>query len=109
MSLHNLVDDHLLALERRSDLPLLALFLLLEKLEPFDFHHEVELLLLFDVLLLELSLFLELLVANSDNLGVENHLIHLLDVVQLLVKHHLGPGEQTLGSLSLFKGYRTGW
>ena len=103
MSFHNLVDQNLLALESCGNLPLLTVFLYLQKLKPLDFHHEIELLLLFEVLSLELFLFFELLITHSDDLGVEYHLVHLLDVVQLLVKEHLGSGKHTVFSLLLFK------
>ena len=100
--LHNLVDQNLLALESCGNLPLLTIFLHLQKLKPLYFHHEIELLLLVEVLSLEVLLFLELLITHSDDLGVEDHLVHLLDVVQLLIKEHLGPGEHTVSSLLLF-------
>ena len=68
---------------------LLSLFLDLEVFEALDFHHEVELLFLFAVLLLEDFLFLQLLVADGDALRVQKHRVHLLHRVLLFVQRVL--------------------
>lgn len=67
-------------------LPLLSLLFLVEGLESLDLHHQVELLLLFDELSLQLFVFLDLLISDGNDLRVKDHLVHLLDIVKLLVQ-----------------------
>lgn len=81
----DLVDDDLGALLAGLSLLGFALLLFLQHLEPLDLHHEVQLLLLGDPLLLQHLVLFELLVADGHHLGVEHHLVHVLDVVELLV------------------------
>lgn len=80
----------------------LAVFLFLEVLQALDFHHEVELLLFSDPFFLEFLTFDELLVTDGDNFGVEDHLVHLLNVVLLFVHEGLGLGEKGLNTFHVF-------
>ena len=100
-ALLDLIDDHLGSLLASLVLSLLSLLLFLEDLESFDLHHEVEFLLLLDPFLLEALVFVKLLVADGDDLGVEDHLVHMLDVVEVVIELLLGFGEERL-SLVLF-------
>ena len=84
-SVLDLIDDDLSALLSGFMLPLFSLLFLLEDLEPLDLHHEVELLLLLDPLVLETLVLLQLLVSDGDDLGVEHHLVHRLHIVQVVV------------------------
>jgi hypothetical protein len=56
-------------------------FLNLKALKSLNLHHEIKLLLLLNILLLELLRFNELFVSHSNNLGVKNNLVHFFDVV----------------------------
>lgn len=67
-SVLNLVNDDLSSLLSGERLPLLSLFLLLEDFKSLNFHHNVQLLLLLDPLLLETLILLKLLVSNGDDL-----------------------------------------
>jgi len=80
----------------------LAVFLFLEVLQALDFHHEVELLLFSDPFFLEFLTFDELLVTDGDNFGVEDHLVHLLNIVLLFVHESLGLGEKGLNTFHVF-------
>lgn len=102
-SLLNLIDYDLGALLSGLSLPDLSLLLFLEDLESLDLHHEVEFLLLLDPLLLEPLVFLELLISNGHDLGVEHHLVHLLHVVQVVIDGFLGLRKKrlVLGNLVL--------
>lgn len=65
-------------------LPLLLLFVELDQFEPFDLHHQVFLFFLIFVFIpYEFLLFL-LSISDGDSLGVRNHLVHLLDILELL-------------------------
>lgn len=101
LSLLNLVDNH----ERTlllSLLPLdLSFFLHFERLESFDLHHDVQSLLLFDPLRLQSLGLLLLLVSDGHDLAVKHHLVHVLHIVVLLVKHLLGLSQQGLVLLLL--------
>ena len=99
LSLLNLIDDHQRALLLGSLALDLTLLLELKGFQTLNLHHEVEALLFFDPLLFEALGLLELAVADCDNLGVEHHLIHVLDIVMLLVHHLLSLGEETLSLL----------
>ena len=103
-SLLDLLYEHALALVARLDFLLLSLFFLVQRLEPLDLHHEIKLLLFFDVFFLELLALFDLLVANGDDFRVEANFIHFFHVVQLFIKLLLGAREQTLGSLLLLEG-----
>ena len=96
-----LVDDDLGALLAGLSLLGFALLLFLQHLEPLDLHHEVQLLLLGDPLLLQHLVLFELLVADGHHLGVEHHLVHVLDVVELLVQLLLSLAEKGFGLLPL--------
>jgi hypothetical protein len=86
----NLIDYDLSALFLSLLFPCLSLFLLLKNLKSFNFHHKVEFLLLFDVFRFKSFVFFELFVSNSDDFRVEDHLVHLFDVIHLVVKYFLG-------------------
>jgi hypothetical protein len=107
LALLDLVDD-LESAGLGSDLALvLAGSLGLKVLEPLDFHHEVEAFLFVDPFLFELFVFLELLIADRYNFGVEHHSVHLLYVVLALINLGLGLGEKSL-LLSLVGGVKDG-
>lgn len=57
----------------------------LKALESFNLHHKVELLLFIDPFLLQALVFFQLLVPDRDDFGVQHHLVHVLDVVQLFI------------------------
>ena len=75
----------------------LALFLQLEGLESLDLHHKIKALLLLDPLLLKTLSLLELAIANSHDLGVKHHLVHVLDIVVILVQDLLSLSQQAIG------------
>ena len=56
-------------------------FLNLKALKSLNLHHEIKLLLLLNILLLELLRFNELFVSHSNHFGVKNNLVHFFDVV----------------------------
>mmetsp|Transcript_22904 Transcript_22904/g.26270 ORF Transcript_22904/g.26270 Transcript_22904/m.26270 type:complete len:224 (-) Transcript_22904:105-776(-) len=89
----NLLDNNECALPLRIFAFLLDLLFMLDILQPFNFHHDVEPAVLFSVLVLESLLLLELLIPDGDALRVEDHLVHRLNVVLLLVKDLLGHRE----------------
>ena len=91
-SLLDLIDDDLGSSLSSCNLSDLSFFLLLKDLESLNFHHEVELLLLLDPFLLESLILLQLLVSDSDNLGVKDHLVHLLDIIKVIILPLLGLG-----------------
>ena len=53
--------------------------------------------------MLEELRFLDLLVPNRHNLGVKYHLVHVLHIIELIVKHLLSSGQQSFGSLPLLE------
>lgn len=93
-SLLYLVNDNLSALLSSILFPDLSLLLFLEDLESFDFHHQIQLLLLLDPLGLQALVLVELFVPNGHYLGVEDHLVHLFDIVELVVHLLLGLGQE---------------
>lgn len=101
LTIHDLVDNNGSASALGLDAESLALVLGLERLQTLNLHHEVESFLFVEPLLLELLVFLELLVANGDDLGVQSHLVHVLHVVVLLIKLLLSFGEEAFSSLVL--------
>lgn len=108
-TLLDLVDDNLSTAVLRLFAADLAVFLLLEILQAFNFHHEVKFLLLADPLFFELLRLDELLVTDGDDLRVEDHLVHFLDVVLFLVHEGLGLSQKSFNSLhvdSLLSGRR---
>ena len=98
-TLLNLLNDHGSATLLCLCSQLLALVLGLQSLETLDLHHQVNALLLSEPLLLQLLVFLELFVTNGHDLGVQSHLVHVLDVVVFLIELLLGLSEETLSSL----------
>lgn len=95
-ALLNLVNDHksagLLGLHALSD----GVLLFLQSFEAFDFHHHVEFFLLLNPLLLELFVFFKLNVADSDDLRVQTHFVHVFYVVELLVHLALRLAQETV-------------
>lgn len=79
----------------------LALFFGLQSLETLDLHHQVKTFLLGNPLFLKLLILFKLLVSDSNDLGIESHLVHVLDIVMLFIQLLLGLGEKTLSSLVL--------
>ena len=86
----DLVNDNLSSLLSSIHFSDFSLLLFLKDLKSFNFHHEVEFLLFFDPFRFETLILIELLVSDSDNLGVEDHLVHLFDVIHLIIKLFLG-------------------
>lgn len=86
VSLGDLVDNDLSSLFTCSKSVSISLLLDLERLKALNLHHEVKFLLLLDVFSLEDLRLLQLLVSNSNHLGVKHYLIHLFDIIQLLIK-----------------------
>mmetsp|Transcript_14713 Transcript_14713/g.60095 ORF Transcript_14713/g.60095 Transcript_14713/m.60095 type:complete len:524 (+) Transcript_14713:151-1722(+) len=68
---------------------LLASLVEVERLEPLNLHHDVQPALLLCRLRLDVLLLLELRVPDGDALAVEHHLVHVLDLVELLVEERL--------------------
>lgn len=99
----DLVDDDLGTLPSRTLFAHLALFFLLQNLEPLDLHHEVQFFLFLDPLGLQAFIFFQLLISDRYYFRVEDHLVHLLDIIQLIVHFLLGLRQQglTLGRLVL--------
>merc|ERR1719174_690546 len=97
----DLLDDHLGAAALVRDALLLALLVHLQRLQALDLHHHVQLALLLFLLLLDVPLLLDLGVADGDDLRVEHHLVHVLNVIHLLVQRLLGLLEHAvpLGAL----------
>lgn len=78
-----------------------TLFSHLQRFKPFDLHHQVQLSLFFDPLLLKLFVLFELFVANRDDFRVQNHLVHVFDIVELFVYLGLGFRQDSHVLLSL--------
>jgi hypothetical protein len=64
----------------------LALFGYFKTLQALDLHQQVKLFLFLNPLTLELLVFLKLFVSDGHNLGVQNHLVHVLYIVELLIQ-----------------------
>ena len=103
MSVVHLSYEIFSALDRGFFKPQRLLVLPLYSSQSLDLHHEVHFLLLFPVLLLQLLVLLKLLVSNRGHLGREHHLVHQLDVVDLLVEQVLGSRKLAHHALSLLK------
>ena len=95
LSLLNLVHNNEGALSTSLLSDSLALLSNFQALEPLDLHHEVEFALLLKPLLLELLVLFELLVADRYNFRIQDHLVHVLDVVQLFIELSLSFAEDT--------------
>lgn len=99
----NLVDNNLGTAVLRLFAADLAVFLLLEVLQTLNLHHEVKLFLFADPFGFECLALDELLVTDGDDLGVQDHLVHLLDVVLLFVHQSLGFSQKGLNSLHVIR------
>jgi len=73
----------------------------LKSLQSFDFHHEIEAFLLVYPVCFKSNVLIQLLVSDRYDLGVEDHLVHVLDIVMLFVHLLLGFGKETLTLLPL--------
>lgn len=91
----DLVNDNGSSLLTGNGPAVLTLFLFLERLQSFNLHHEVKALLLLHPLGFELLGLFELLVTDSNDLGVHNHLVHVLNIVVLFVHLGLSLSEET--------------
>ena len=100
-SILNLIDNNLSSFISGLLLSLFSMLFFLEDLKSFDLHHEVEFFLFFDPLVLETLVFLQLLVSDGHNLGVENHLIHGLHIVEVVVKLFLSFRKQSFSLVLL--------
>ena len=100
-SLLDLINDDLSALLSGLMLSHFSFFLLLENLKSLDFHHEVKLFLLFNPFLLKSLIFIELLVTDGDDLGVQNHLVHVLDIVHIIIECLLSFGKESISLVFL--------
>lgn len=98
----DLVDNHLLSAKTLLNLQGLAFFFDFEHLESLNLHHEVEFLLLFNPLLLETLILLKLLVSDGNDLGVEHHLVHVLDIVKVFIHAFLSLAQQRLRLILFF-------
>lgn len=96
LTLLNLINDHKGALLLCFLALHLTLFLELEGLQTFNLHHQVKSLLLLDPLLLKAFGLLKLFVSNCHDLGVEHHLIHVLDIIVVLIEHLLSFSEKPI-------------
>ena len=103
-SLLDLINDDLSTLLSGSMLSNFSFFLLLENLESFDFHHQIKLFLLFNPFLLKSLIFLELFVTDGDDLGVQNHLVHVLDIVHIIIECLLSFGKECISLVLLADG-----
>mmetsp|Transcript_127026 Transcript_127026/g.179306 ORF Transcript_127026/g.179306 Transcript_127026/m.179306 type:complete len:435 (+) Transcript_127026:242-1546(+) len=98
----DLLYDHLGTGPLRLHPLLLSNFIHFQSLEALYLHHGIEVSLLFLLLGLNHALLLNLRIADSHYLGIEHHLVHVLDVVHVLVQHLLGPLQHsTFGSSSI--------
>lgn len=95
-SLLNLINNDLCTLFPSMGLSDFSLLFFLEHLKSLDFHHEIKFLLLLDPFRFESLIFLELFVSNCYDLRVEDHLVHLFDVIQIVVHLLLGLREESL-------------
>ena len=89
-ALFDLLDDDggTTALGLSSEL--FTLILCLEGLQALNFHHDVQAFLLGNPLRLQLFVLFELLVSNRNDIGIEYHLVHVLDIIKLFIKLGLG-------------------
>mmetsp|Transcript_25379 Transcript_25379/g.59027 ORF Transcript_25379/g.59027 Transcript_25379/m.59027 type:complete len:300 (+) Transcript_25379:384-1283(+) len=89
LSVLDLVNDHCCPATLIIKTALLTLFIHLQSLEPLDFHHCIKLAFLLLLFRLHLPLLLDLRIAYRDHLGVQHHLVHVLDVIHVLIDHLL--------------------
>lgn len=94
-SLGDLLDNDSCTFPLCFDASLLLTFGFLETLQSLDLHHDVKALLFFDIVSLEFLRLFKLLVSDSNDLGIENHLVHVLNVVMLLIEFLLGLGKNS--------------
>lgn len=66
---------------------------LLQSFEPFDLHHDIKPSLLFDPVLFELFVLIQLLVADVQHTCLQNLLVHNLDVVIVFIQLVHGFGQ----------------
>jgi len=85
-SLLNLINDDLSTLLSSIHFSNFSFFFFLKDLKSFNFHHKIKFLLLFNPFRLKTFVLHKLFISNSDNLGVENHLVHLFDVIHLVIE-----------------------
>jgi hypothetical protein len=109
LSFFNLVDNNQRSLFLSLLTLYLALFLELERLQSLDFHHEIEAFLFFDPLLLESFGLIELSVTDCDDLRVQHHLVHVLNIIVVLVEHLLGLGEEAVCLFLVDNLLLSGW
>ena len=62
-----------------------SFLLFFEYFQALNLHHQIKLLLLLDVLCLKFFILLELFVSNGDNLRVQDHLVHVLNVIEIII------------------------
>ena len=101
MALENLVHNDLGSPPSGSYFSLFSLLFNLYLLEPLNLHHDIQSLLLLNVVLLEHLVLLQLLVPDGDDLGKHHFHVHVLHVVVLLVQLLLRSREHAVGSLNL--------
>lgn len=94
-SLSDLLDNDLSTFSLCFHAGLLLTFRFLKSLQSLDLHHDVEALLFFDIVTLEFLRLFKLLISDSNDLGIENHLVHVLDVVMLFIEFLLGLGKNS--------------
>mmetsp|Transcript_101341 Transcript_101341/g.292006 ORF Transcript_101341/g.292006 Transcript_101341/m.292006 type:complete len:432 (+) Transcript_101341:422-1717(+) len=82
----DLLDDHLRSAALALESLLLADLVHLQRLQPFDLHHGIELTLLLFLLGLNNALFLHLRIPDCHDLRIQHHLIHMFHVVGILVE-----------------------
>lgn len=97
----DLLNDDLGAAQLSLLAKLLSFVLGLERLQTLDLHHQVQAFLLSNPFGLKLLVLFELLVTYSNDLGVEGHLVHVLNVVVFFVELLLCLGEKTVGACVL--------
>lgn len=107
-ALLDLIDDDLSTFLASLSLTDLTLLLFLEDLKTLNFHHEVELLLLFKIFVLKALVLLQLLITNGNDLRVEDHLVHVLHIVKVVIHFLLSAGQQSLILLGLHLRELTG-
>jgi hypothetical protein len=101
LSFLNLVDNNQCSLTLgllTDDFTFLSYF---KSLKSLNLHQQVKFLLFFNPLLFEVFVLLELLIADRYNLGVQNHLIHVLDIIKFFIKLGLCLAKDTEIFISL--------
>ena len=103
MSFSNLINNDLSSTLSSFKSSLFSQLFFVESLQSFDFHHNIKFLLFVNPFFFELFALDELFISNCYYFGVETHLVHVLNIVQLFIKHHLCTWKKTLFPLSLLK------